>query len=317
MKMSYSFHDYGHQFRYQGSRQSQFITDIMKGEYGDVWGETLTEWGSGEDTFGIKAKIVSEMRDNDNMKQEIIEKAVEFGVFFEEVYKNDKERNSRQLRSLTYQLKKTFDAIMRLLEVGEDTLKAWNSLKQYSLNGRWDTNKAIKEGGDMQRAIVKKIAVDFVDSQYYEKKLAAWVATEGKKKMKHVKQRIVNELKMDMTTSIDVIAHTIKQTDMQTDDIYTDMYVDNSDFDHIFLYIFNCIATVLGSGATNTLSAWNKLKENENKTIHGMYCFNVKAAIKSIVPSEPAIVFSDPMDIDEPANNLKALLQLLQSYISC
>ena len=207
----------------------------MKGEYGDVWGETLTEWGSGEDTFGIKAKIVSEMRDNDNMKQEIIEKAVEFGVFFEEVYKNDKERNSRQLRSLTYQLKKTFDAIMRLLEVWEDTLKAWNSLKQYSLNGKWDTNKAIKEGGDMQRAIVKKITVDFVDSQYYEKKLAVWVVTEGKKKMKPVKQRIVNELKMDMTTSIDVIADTIKQTDMQTDDIYTDMYVDNSDFDHIFL----------------------------------------------------------------------------------
>jgi hypothetical protein len=43
------------------------------------------------------------------------------------------------------------------------------------------------------------------------------------------------------------------------------MSTDDSEFDHIFVYIFNCIATVLAAGATDTRSAWDKLKENEDK----------------------------------------------------
>ena len=130
----------------------------------------------------------------------------------------------------------------------------------------------------------------------------------------------MDELKDDLPTSMDIILYAIKQTDMQKDDNYTDMSTDDSEFDHIFVYIFNCIATVLAAGATDTRSAWDKLKENEDKTMRGMYCFNVKAAVKSIVPPEPARVYSDPMDdpmdIDHQSTQVAALLRLLQSHIS-
>jgi hypothetical protein len=104
---------------------------------------------------------------------------------------------------------------------------------------------------------------------------------------------------------------------MQKDDNYADMYEHDSDFDHVFFYIFNSIAMVLAAGATNTHSAWVTLKNNENETIHGMYCFNVKAAVKSIVRQEPAIEYSDPILDPMPweYTNTAALLQLLQSYI--
>ena len=310
MKMAYSFHDYNFKFRWQHVFHEEFITDIMKGEYGDVWGETLTVWGEGEDTFGIKAKIVSELRGNDHMKQEIIAKAVEFGVFFWEVYQKGMERNAGELRSLKYQLKNTFNAILRLLEAGvEDILEAWNYLKKYPGNKEWDTNMAIKEDGDIQRAIVKK----FVHSDYYEQKLKTWVASEGKREKRKVKQRIVDELKEDVPLSIDVIGYTVKQSDIQKDGSYTDMYTDDSEFDRVFFYIFNCIASVLGSGAANTRSSWDTLKKNEYETKHGMYCFNVKAAMKSI-----PITYSDPMDapgVFEREIHVASLLQLLHSHI--
>ena len=197
--MKMKFYDYGHVFKYQGDRQSRFITDIMKGEYGDFFEETLTEWDNGGDTFGFKAKVVSGLKSNGNMKQEIIEKTVQVDVFFEEQYEKDKERNAQQFRSLTYRLKQIFDVILQLLEVGvEDTLKVWNTLKEYSRNTEWDTKqaiKAIKEDENMQRAIVEKVSDSFMHSPYYEQKLKAWVGTEGDKKKRNVKQKIVNELK--------------------------------------------------------------------------------------------------------------------------
>ena len=46
--------------------------------YGDNWKGTLTEWGGKKytDNHAMIAKIVSELKSNDNSKQEMIQKAV-------------------------------------------------------------------------------------------------------------------------------------------------------------------------------------------------------------------------------------------------
>lgn len=331
----------------QRKSQNAFTTDIMNGVHGDVWGETLTKWGRGEDTSGFKAKMMSELSLDELMKQDIIEKT-SFHMYFRWPYEEDTRIIEDILNSFKYKLKNTFDAIMQLLEVGvEDTPTAWNYLKRYSLESEWDTKRAKNEDVDIRRAIVKKTAAKFVDSAYYKQKLNAWVSIGGNRENKKVKKRIVDELKDDMPTSIDIILYAIKQTDMQKDHNYTDMSTDDSDFDHMLVYIFNSIATVLAAGATNTRSAWDKLKENENEKKYVIALFNVKAAVKSIVRPEPAPVYSDPMDdpmdikddppepaafkyipvvysdptdeeidIDHQSTQVAALLRLLQSHIS-
>jgi hypothetical protein len=302
----------------QRQSQNAFTTDILQGEYGDIWKDTLTEWGGkGADTSVIKTQIVLELTSNENMKKEMIEKAVLFGVYFRWSYLKDRNENEDKLKSLKVELVKTFDSIKELMEVGvEDVPIAWNSLKKYSKKSffrdlEWDTRRAKNDDEDIRRAIAKKTAANFVDSEYYKKKLEAWVAVEGNKEKKKVKKKIVDELKNDLPMSIDVIAYAIKQTDNN----YTLIYTDDSVFDQVFFYIFNSIATVLAKGATNTRSAWTTLKNNENEKIHGVYCFDVKAAIKSIVLSQSAPVSSDPMDIDQKQTHVAALLQLLRSYI--
>jgi hypothetical protein len=248
----------------QRKSQNAFTTDIMNNVHGDVWGETLTQWGTREDTSGIKAKMMSELSLDDNMKQDIIEKT-SFHMYFRWPYEKYTRSIEDILDTFKYKLKNTFDAIMQLLEVGvEDTSTAWNYLKKYSRDSEWDTKRAKNEDVDIRWAMVKKVSVSFIHSLYYEQKLKAWVDNEGNKKKKMVKKIIVDFLKNDMPTSIDIILYAIKQTDMQKDDNYTAMYSENSEFDHILVYMINSIATVLASGATNTRSAWDKLKENEN-----------------------------------------------------
>jgi hypothetical protein len=318
-----------HYIRYQPEYRKDFITVIMTGKYGDVWDETLTQWSSWwsgpQDKFEIKPKIVSELQSNPNMKREIIEKAVNEIFFWEGYDENDQKQNAKELKKLTEILKRTFDAILYLLELKvesiDDTLKAWNYIKDSKY---LDIKKTIKEDVDIQRVIVKRISDSFIQSPDYTKKLEVWVATESNKEKKNVKRRIVDDLKNDVEMSIDVIAYTIKQTDMQ-DDNYADMYEHNSVFDQVFFYIFNSIATVLAKGATNTRSAWTTLKNNENEKIHGVYCFNVKAAI-TIIQQETAIQDSDPIEDSEDSDPIDplewqhthtaALLRLLQSHIS-